>query len=75
MTTMGYYLLFSLVLNNLTNYGRRHLKLCTNCHVSWDTLYLSFSGQRDVMIDKLPPGDQEDGDSVVVETFVLNMIR
>ena len=21
-------------------YGRRHLKLFTNCHVSWDTLYV-----------------------------------
>ena len=28
-----------MVLNNLTNYGRRHSKLFTNCHVSWDTLY------------------------------------
>ena len=25
--------------NNLSNYGRRHFKLFTNCHVSWDTLY------------------------------------
>ena len=29
----------SLVLNNLTIYGRRHSKLFTNCHVSWETLY------------------------------------
>ena len=29
-----------MVLKNLTNYGRRHLKLFTNCHVSWDTLYV-----------------------------------
>ena len=28
-----------MVLNNLTNYVRRHFKLFTNCHVSWDTLY------------------------------------
>ena len=38
MTDMLYFLLFSFVSQNLTNYGRRHLKLCTNCHVSWDTL-------------------------------------
>ena len=28
------------VFNINTVYGRRHLKLFTNCHVSWDTLYL-----------------------------------
>ena len=33
-------LLLSLVLNNYTNYVRSHSKLFTNCHVSWDTLYL-----------------------------------
>ena len=32
-------LLVSLASNNLSNYGRRHFKLFTNCHVSWDTLY------------------------------------
>ena len=32
-------LLFSLVSNNLANYGRRHFKIFSNCHVSWDTLY------------------------------------
>ena len=36
MTSFGIFLLFSLVSNNLTNNGRRHLKLLTNCHVSWD---------------------------------------
>ena len=35
----NFFLLFSLVSNNLTNYERRHFKLFTNCHVSWDTLY------------------------------------
>ena len=30
----------SLVSDNLTSYGRRHFKLFTNCHVSWDTLYI-----------------------------------
>ena len=25
-----------------TVYGRRHSKLFTNCHVSWDTLYLKY---------------------------------
>ena len=39
MTAMLYFLLFSFVSKNLTNYGRRHLNLFTNCHVSWDTLY------------------------------------
>ena len=34
---------FSLISNNLTNYGRRHFKLFTNCHVLWDTLYLQYS--------------------------------
>ena len=29
-----------LVLNNLTNYGRRHSKLFNNYHVSWDTLFI-----------------------------------
>ena len=36
---MGYFLLFSLISNNLTNYGRRHLKLLTNCHVLRDNMY------------------------------------
>ena len=36
MTAMFYLLLFSFVSKNLTNYGRRHLKLFTNCRVSWD---------------------------------------
>ena len=31
--------LVSLVSNNLSNFGIRHFKLFTNCHVSWDTLY------------------------------------
>ena len=39
MTAMLYFFLFSFVSKNLTNYGRRHLKLF-NCHVSWDTLYI-----------------------------------
>ena len=29
-----------MVSNNLENYGRRHFKIFTNCHVSWDTLYI-----------------------------------
>ena len=33
-------LLVSLVSNNLSNYGRRHFKLFTNCLVLWDTLYM-----------------------------------
>ena len=45
-------LLFSLVSNNFKNYGRRHLKIFTNCHVSWDTLYnIKYLGS-DYMITK-----------------------
>jgi len=40
MTAIQYLLLLFLVSNNLTNYGRRHLKLFTDCHVFWDTLYI-----------------------------------
>ena len=40
MDAIKHLLLFSLVTNNLTYHGRRHFKLFTNCHVSWDTLYL-----------------------------------
>ena len=38
------YNIFIIVLEsiNLTNYRRWHSKLFTNCHVSWDTLYLPF---------------------------------
>ena len=42
MTAMLYFLLFSFVSKNLTNYERRHLKLFTNYHVSWDTLHLNY---------------------------------
>ena len=35
------FLLFSFVSKDLTIYERRHLRLFTNCHVSWDTLYLT----------------------------------
>ena len=34
--------MFCLVSNHLTNYGRRHFKLFTYCHVLWDTLYHSY---------------------------------
>ena len=33
-------LLVFIVSNNLSNYGSGHFKLFSNCHVSWDTLYL-----------------------------------
>jgi len=33
-----YFSSFSLISNNLTNYGRGHFKPFSNCHVSWDTL-------------------------------------
>ena len=42
-TAILYFLLFSFVSKSLTNCGRRHLKLFTNCHASWDTLYLRFT--------------------------------
>ena len=32
---MKIFTVFSWGLNNLTNYGRRHFKLFTNCHVSF----------------------------------------
>ena len=31
-----------MVSNNLKNYGRRHFKIFSYCHVSWDTLYLKI---------------------------------
>ena len=40
MTPIQYVLSFSLVSNNFRNYGRIHFKPFTNCHVSWDTLYV-----------------------------------
>ena len=30
------------VLNILSNYGRRHFKLFTNCHVSWGILKVKY---------------------------------
>ena len=33
---------------------------------------LGLGGQRDVVVDKLPPGHQQDRHRVVVETLVLN---
>ena len=41
MAVHRYFLLFSQVSNNITNYGRRHLKLSINCHVLRDTLQLN----------------------------------
>jgi len=50
MTALGYFC-HSLVSNDFTNYGTRHFKLFTNCHVSWYTLYVQYSvlyvGQKD----------------------------
>ena len=42
ISAIKYSLLVSLVLNKLTNYGRRHFKQFTNCHVLWDTLFIEF---------------------------------
>ena len=53
MDAIKYLLLFSLVTNNLTYYGRRHFKLFTNFHVSQDTLYhVNLTGRQksDVLI-------------------------
>ena len=36
-------LLDSFVSNNLSNFGREHFKLFTNCHVSWDTSCIILS--------------------------------
>ena len=41
MTPTQYILSTSLSSNKLSNYGIWHLKLIINCHVSWDTLYLT----------------------------------
>ena len=35
------------ILISNTAYGRRHSKLFTNCHVSWDTLYLGYYNTLD----------------------------
>ena len=40
MAGIKMFIIFSWGSNNLTNYGKRHFKLFTNCHVSWDILYL-----------------------------------
>ena len=37
MADIENFIFFSWGSNNLTNYGRRHFKVFTNCHVSWDT--------------------------------------
>ena len=58
MTTMLYFLLFSSVSKNLTNYGRRHLKLFTNCHVSWDTLYIIFTDRREPINMRIMTSDK-----------------
>ena len=51
MIAMLYFLLFSFLSKNLTNYGRRHLKLFTNCHVSWDApctyYFMQWGKQRE----------------------------
>ena len=36
-------LLVSFVSNNLSNNERRHFKPYTNCHDSWDTVYMVFN--------------------------------
>ena len=46
MDTIKYLLLLHLATNNLKYYGRRHFKLFTNYHVSWDTLYLLYNECR-----------------------------
>ena len=41
MTTIQYFLLFSFISNNLTNYGRRHLTHSYKVSCFWDTLYVN----------------------------------
>ena len=53
MGAIKYLLFFSLATNNLTYYGRRHFKLFTNRHVSWDTLYLPFNQGCKIKLDTL----------------------
>ena len=50
MTPIQYFLLFSFVSNNLTNYERRHFKPFTNCHVSWDTLYNKINWELKLLV-------------------------
>ena len=50
---LKYFLSFYLVSNNLTDYGRRHFKLFTNCHVSWDTLYIKQSDDYEHILNNI----------------------
>ena len=34
------FIIILFIIKQLKNYGRRHFKIFTNCHVSWDTLSL-----------------------------------
>jgi len=54
MDAIKYLLLFFLETNNLTYYERRHFKLFTNCHVSWDTLYATeHCAMHSMELDKI----------------------
>ena len=42
LSNKKWYVYIFVVSVNLSNYRRRHFKLFTICHVSWDTLYLKM---------------------------------
>ena len=43
------HIFFCLVSKNFSNYGKRHLKLIINWHVSWDTLYIVLDSHNSVL--------------------------
>ena len=52
-----------------TNYGRRHFKIFSNCHVSWDTLYIyvcTLSNEYLVCINKYCRGLRLDMDYITI---------
>ena len=59
MPSNSYIILFgNKKLDILINYGRRHFKLFTYCHVSWDTLYVRqknvayFYFQKNILLQR-----------------------
>ena len=42
------YFVYHFLLYQITYYGRRHLKLFTNCHDSWDNLYITNKSKKAV---------------------------
>ena len=59
-----------------TNYGRRHFKIFSNCHVSWDTLYIyvcTLSNEYLVYINKYCRGLRLDMDYITICCKYWNM--